>query len=333
MLKGQTKGKLLLWSSASFCLLATGVAAPAVSFAQQNDPNAAFQSNLTAPLNTLNDAQKKYAGVSGMVSEMPLSGLATREKAAQALQEIRSGVLHVRDSDRVPQDLLHNTITAIDEANAALTTDSAQAIAWSLQTVGEEVQAVQAKLTGQKPPQTASAERPVGHGGGTQAPEQTSTAKAPEQPEARVAEAEHKTGVTPQPEHGPNANTAKRVAEGQQSGPTQQATPEQPMQKSAQAQQPAQPARQASALASMKRDDLVGKWLADKNGDDVARIADVKMSPDGKIQAAEIDVGGFLGIGSRRVAVPVDDLHLKGDRIEATSMTADEIRNQPHVSQ
>ena len=234
-------------------------------------------------------------------------------------------------SDRVPQDLLHNTITAIDEANAALTTDSAQAIAWSLQTVGEEVQAVQAKLTGQKPPQTASAERPVGHGGGTQAPEQTSTAKAPEQPEARVAEAEHKPGVTPQPEHGPNANTAKRVAEGQQSGPTQQATPEQPMQKSAQAQQPAQPARQASALASMKRDDLVGKWLADKNGNDVARIADVKMSPDRKIQAAEIDVGGFLGIGSRRVAVPVDELHLKGDRIEATSMTADEIPAISHT--
>ena len=240
-------------------------------------------------------------------------------------------MLQVRNSDKVPQDLLHSTLIAIDEAQTALTTDSAQTIAWSLQTVGQEVQAVQAKLTGQNPPQTASAERPINHGGGTQAPDQTSTAKAPEQQEARVAEAEHKTGVVPQAEQTPNSNLEKRVRDERgQSGPTQQATPEQPPRQMAQAQQPAQPSPQASTLASMKRDDIVGKWLADKNGNDVARIADVKTSSDGKIQAAEIDVGGFLGIGARRIAVPVDELQLKGDRIQANSMTADEIRNQPH---
>ena len=274
--------------------------------------------------------KRHTAGVSGMVSEMPVSGLAPREKAAQALDQIRSGVLQVRNSDKVPQDLLHNTLTAIDEAQTALKTDSAQTIAWSLQTVGQEVQAVQAKLTGQNPPQTASLERPIKSGGGTQAPGQTSAAKAPEQQQARVAVAEQKTGEVPQTQQAPNANTATRIAEGQQSGPTQQATPEQPLQKSAQAQQPGQPAPQPSTLASMKRDDIVGKWLADKNGNDVAKIADVKTSADGKIQAAEIDVGGFLGIGARRIAVPVDELHLKGDRIEATSMTADQIQNLPH---
>jgi len=339
VLKGQTKGRLALWSRASLCLLAAGVAAPAVSFAQQNDPNWA------APLNTLNDAQKTYGGVSGMVSEMHQYGLATRSKAAQALEQIKSGVIQVRNSDKVPQDLLRSTLIAIDEAQTALTTDSAQTIAWSLQTVGQEVQAVQAKLTGQNLPQTASAERPINHGGGTQAPDQSSTAKAPEQPESRVAEAERKTGVVPQAEQGPNSNVEKRVRDERgQSGPMQQATPERPMDKTAQA--PAQPAQQPAGqkpadtaanqpaqrntLASLKRDDIVGKWLADKNGNDVARIADVKMSSDGRIQAAEIDVGGFLGIGSRRVAVPVDELQLKGDRIEATSMTSDQIRNQPH---
>ena len=146
-----------------------------------------------------------------MVSEMHQSGLASRAKAAQALGQIRSDVLQVRSSDKVPEDLLHSTLIAIDEAQTALTTDSAQTIAWSLQTVGQEVQAVQAKLTGQNPPQTASAERPINHGGGTQAPDQTSTAKAPEQQGARVAEAERKTGVVPQPEQGPNANLEKRV--------------------------------------------------------------------------------------------------------------------------
>jgi hypothetical protein len=273
-----------------------------------------------------------------MVSELPASGLATRGKAAQALSQIRSGVIQARNSDKVPQDLLHSTLIAINEAQTALTTDSAQTIAWSLQTVGQEVQAVQANLTGQNPPQTASAERPIGLGGGTQAPDQRSSAKAPEQQEARVAEAEHNTGVTPQAEQGPNANTARRIAQAQQDGPTQQASPEQPMNKTAQApaQQPGSQSRadtaaiqpaQLTALANMKRDDIVGKWLVDKNGNEVARIADLKTSADGKIQAAEIDLGGFLGIGSRRVSVPVDALQLKGDRIEATSMTADQIRN------
>jgi sporulation protein YlmC with PRC-barrel domain len=332
--KGQTTGRLLLWSSTSF-LLAAGLTAPAASFAQQNDPNAAtLQSSLTAPLNNLNDAQKTYAGVKGMVSELPASGLATREKAAQALAQIRSGVLQVRNSDKVPQDLMHNTLTAIDEAQTALKTDNAQTIAWSLQTVSQEAQAVEAKLAGQNPPQTASAEHPTPGGGGTQAPQQASTAKAPEQQQARVAEAEQKTGVTPQTQQAPNTNTTTQA-----SGPAKQATPEQPPQQTAQAKQPAtqpstanQPAAPQNAVASMKGDDIVGKYLYDKNGDNVAKIQDVKTSPDGKIQAVEIDVGGFLGIGSRRIAVPVDSLQVKGDRIESTSMTSDQIQNLPHES-
>ena len=80
----------------------------------------------------------------------------------------------------------------------------------------------------------------------------------------------------------------------------------------------------------MKRDNVVGKWLYDKSGNAVAMIQDVKTSPDGKIQAAEIDLGGFLGIGARRIAVPADQLQKKGDRIEATSMTSDQISNLPH---
>ncbi len=353
MLKGQTKGHLLLWPSASLCLLAAGVACPAVSFAQQND------TNLTAPLNVLNDAQKKYAGVSGMVSEMPVSGLAPREKAAQALEQIRAGVTEVRNSDKVPQDLLHSTLTAIQEAQTALKTDNAQTIAWSLQTVSQEVQAVEAKLAGQNPPQTASAERPTPGGGGTQTAAQTSTAKAPEQQQPRVAVAEQKTGETPQTQQAPNSNMTTRVREeSKEPGPAKQASPEQPPQQTAQAQQPAQqkpqpsganqpspqhqpqqtaqtqqpaqPAPQQNAVANMKPDNLTGKWLYGRDGNSVASIQSVKTAPDGKIQAVEVDVGGFLGIGSRRVAVPVDSLQVKGDRIELTSMTSDQIQNLPH---
>ncbi len=331
MLKGHAKAKFILCSSASFCLIAASIAAPFDSAAQQND----IQASLTAPLNNLNEVQKTYANTSGMVSEMHQYGLASRAKAAQALEQIRSGVLQARNSDKVPQDLLHSTLIAINEAQTALETDSAQTIAWSLQTVGLEAQDVQAKLTGQQPPAvTASQERPtVTPGVGARAPDQASSAAAPEQKGLRVAEAEHTTGVTPQTPQGPNSNLDTRVKnERGQSGSMQQAAPEKPMQQSAQALQPAQPTPQQSAaqnaVANMKRDALVGKYLYDKNGNDVAQIQDVKTSPDGKIQAAEIDVGGFLGIGSTRISVPVDKLQMKGDRIKST-MTAEQIRNLP----
>ena len=192
MFKGHAKAKFVLCSSASFCLIAASIAAPFDSAAQQND----IQTSLTAPLNNLNAVQKTYANVSGMVSQMHQYGLAPRAKAAQALEQIRAGVLQARNSDKVPQDLLHSTLIAINEAQTALETDSAQTIAWSLQTVGLEVKDVQSKLTGQKPPaETASQERPsVTPGVGTRTPDQASAGVSPEQKGARVAEAEHTTG-------------------------------------------------------------------------------------------------------------------------------------------
>ena len=42
--------------------------------------------------------------------------------------------------------------------------------------------------------------------------------------------------------------------------------------------------------------------------DDIGEIGDVVISVDGKLQAVILDVGGFLGIGEREVAVPFDRL-------------------------
>jgi sporulation protein YlmC with PRC-barrel domain len=89
------------------------------------------------------------------------------------------------------------------------------------------------------------------------------------------------------------------------------------------------PEQQAS-ISNRQRSDLVGKMLFDNAGVEVAKIQDVKTTGDGKIAAAEIDVGGFLGIGSRRIPVPADQLELKGDRVQAKSLSADQIKNLPH---
>ena len=45
----------------------------------------------------------------------------------------------------------------------------------------------------------------------------------------------------------------------------------------------------------------------------IGRIDDVLVSSDGKLSTAIIDVGGFLGIGAHKVAIPVHQLVLAAD--------------------
>ena len=48
---------------------------------------------------------------------------------------------------------------------------------------------------------------------------------------------------------------------------------------------------------------IVGKSVRSNADEDMGRIVDVIVSQDGHIRAAIIDFGGFLGIGTRKIAV------------------------------
>jgi hypothetical protein len=48
---------------------------------------------------------------------------------------------------------------------------------------------------------------------------------------------------------------------------------------------------------------ILGKSVRSSAGEDMGRIVDVIVSHDGQIRAAIIDFGGFLGIGTRKIAV------------------------------
>ncbi|AMY71733.1 PRC-barrel domain-containing protein [Frigidibacter mobilis] len=52
---------------------------------------------------------------------------------------------------------------------------------------------------------------------------------------------------------------------------------------------------------------------ADADWDNVGTISDVVMSRDGAVQAILVDVGGFLGIGAKTVAVDMDQLNIISD--------------------
>lgn len=55
----------------------------------------------------------------------------------------------------------------------------------------------------------------------------------------------------------------------------------------------------------------------DENWDDIGEINDVVMTRDGQIESILVDIGGFLGIGEKTVAVQMDDLNLRSDGEDA----------------
>jgi sporulation protein YlmC with PRC-barrel domain len=51
---------------------------------------------------------------------------------------------------------------------------------------------------------------------------------------------------------------------------------------------------------------LLGANVYNENGDKVGKVDDIVISSDNSVSFAVISVGGFLGIGSRYVAVPAN---------------------------
>lgn len=59
----------------------------------------------------------------------------------------------------------------------------------------------------------------------------------------------------------------------------------------------------AVVLDTQDYESLLGKSVRAMNGDDLGRIIDIIIDRDGRPRAAVIDFGGFLGVGSRKIAV------------------------------
>ncbi len=66
-------------------------------------------------------------------------------------------------------------------------------------------------------------------------------------------------------------------------------------------------------FAAMTAEDLVGKRVYGPGNEDVGEISAVALGTDGKITGAVVDVGGFLGIGEKSVALSADMLRLAPD--------------------
>jgi hypothetical protein len=66
------------------------------------------------------------------------------------------------------------------------------------------------------------------------------------------------------------------------------------------------------------------------DGRNLGQVVDVVRTPDGRIQSVQVDVGGFLGIGSRIVTVQREAIEQLADRINVR-LTSDQVRLLPEM--
>ena len=76
--------------------------------------------------------------------------------------------------------------------------------------------------------------------------------------------------------------------------------------------------------------EYIGKDIVNLNGDEVGEIEDLLVNPGTKKVHALIEVGGFLGIGEKRVVVPLSDLRMSDDDvILMTRQTEEQLETMP----
>jgi hypothetical protein len=79
-------------------------------------------------------------------------------------------------------------------------------------------------------------------------------------------------------------------------------------------------------------EEVIGKHVVNVNDEDVGTIADLVMDQDQKLVGVVLSVGGFLGIGDKWVAVPVDQIDFPTDEQPArllVAVTEDQLENAP----
>jgi len=76
---------------------------------------------------------------------------------------------------------------------------------------------------------------------------------------------------------------------------------------------------------------ILGKSVRSSADEDMGRIVDIIVSHDGQVHAAIIDFGGFLGIGTRKIAVDWRALNF-APAGKPGSITLDLTRNQVRLA-
>jgi len=86
-----------------------------------------------------------------------------------------------------------------------------------------------------------------------------------------------------------------------------------------------------TAIQSPRLESLLGREVRTRD-EDPGRIIDILCDPDGRVRAAVVELGGFLGIGTRKIAVAWSALRFDGRQkrpIVILELTRDQLRSAP----
>lgn len=134
----------------------------------------------------------------------------------------------------------------------------------------------------------------------TMTPE-TDTAIAPDAivvPNATIAP-ESDTALAPEAPVDPNAVDSQAAAPDQDTAATDQTAVPQDLSE--------------VDIATVSAEQLIGTTVYSAQEENVGAVGDVILAQDGMIDAVVLDVGGFLGLGAKPVAIAFDDLSIRAD--------------------
>jgi sporulation protein YlmC with PRC-barrel domain len=78
---------------------------------------------------------------------------------------------------------------------------------------------------------------------------------------------------------------------------------------------------------------ILGRDVLSSTGENMGRVVDVVVDRSGQVRAAIIDFGGFLGVGSRKIAVEWSAIHFPSpaqtDAKISLELTRDQVKAAP----
>ena len=74
---------------------------------------------------------------------------------------------------------------------------------------------------------------------------------------------------------------------------------------------------------------IIGSDVVNASNESIGKIDDVIISSDGKVPYAILSVGGFLGMGTRLIAVPYESLRVVERKITLPVVTKEELKTLP----
>jgi hypothetical protein len=88
------------------------------------------------------------------------------------------------------------------------------------------------------------------------------------------------------------------------------------------------PETSVTVLGSRQAQSVLGKEVRSSANENMGRIVDVIVDREGRVRAAVIDFGGFLGVGSRKIAVDWKALRFDPDKAKRDVITLELTRDQ-----